>query len=419
MKLTLFFLLAALMHVSASVYSQQTKLSVSMRDVTVKEVLKQIEEQSEFFFLYKNIDINVNRIVSVDIREKSVENLLDQIFRGTTVAYEVVNRQIVLTDKAKENSLPESQQQKKTISGKVTDSSGATLPGVSVIVKGTTIGVITDNEGKYALSNVPENATLQFSFVGMKMQEFVIEGKTTINVKLEEVTVGIEEIVAIGYGTQKKVNLTGAVSSVNSDFIASRPLTNSTQALQGVNGIYVNQAGSEPGADNATIRIRGIGTLSNNDPLVLVDGIEYNMKDVNPNDVESISVLKDAASSSIYGNRAANGVILITTKKGKSGKLKTELNSYYGWQQATYLPDMVTNSVDYMLARNQVSVNEGQPKPYTDAQVEEYRNGKDPDIYPNTDWYDIKCNRNKYWYSRCNRTYEYWYLNECNKHNTW
>src|SRR5690606_2762078 len=164
----------------------------------------------------------------------------------------------------------------------------------------------------------------------------------------------------------------------------------SSQALQGLNGIYVNQAGSQPGDDGATIRIRGIGTLGNNNPLVLVDGVEYSLRDVNPNDIETISVLKDAASAAIYGNRAANGVILITTKSGeKSERMNIEFNTYYGWQEATYLPDMVTNSVDFMMARNEAAFNEGHAVVYSDEVIESFRNGTDPDLYPNTDWYDI------------------------------
>jgi len=277
--------------------------------------------------------------------------------------------------------------QQVRISGTVTDATGNPLPGVTVLIKGTTTGTLTDESGKYSINNVPQNGILVISFIGMATQEIPINGQSQINVSLAEEAFGLEEVVVVGYGTQKKVNLTGSVTSVNSDFIESRPLTNATQALQGLNGLYINQTGGQPGADDATIRIRGIGTLNTNDPLVLVDGVEYNLKDINPNDVESISVLKDAASASIYGNRAANGVILVTTKSGKREKLKVELNSYYGWQEATYLPDMVTNSVDYMTARNTASVNEGQPKPYTDAQIEEYRTGTDPATYSNTDWY--------------------------------
>jgi len=278
--------------------------------------------------------------------------------------------------------------QQLIVKGKVTDATGAPLPGVTVLVKGTTLGTLTNESGEYTINNAPQDGTLVLSFIGLSTQEIPINNRSAIDVVLTEVAIGLEEVVVVGYGTQKKVNLTGSVTGVNSDFIASRPLTNSTQALQGLSGLYINQAGGQPGADDAVIRIRGIGTLNSNNPLVLVDGVEYNLKDVNPNDVESISVLKDAASASIYGNRAANGVILVTTKTGKREKLKVELNSYYGWQKATYLPDMVTSSVDYMTARNTAAVNEGQPKPYTDAQIDEYRSGTDPATYSNTDWYE-------------------------------
>ena len=323
MKLTLFFLLAALVHVSASVYSQQTKLSISMKDVTVKEVLKQIEDQSEFFFLYKNVNIDVNRIVSVDMKDKSVESLLDQIFSGTTVSYEVVNRQIVLIDNGKANSFSQNEQQQKSISGKVTDSSRSSLPGVTVMVKGTTNGTITDSNGNYSISNIPANATLQFSFVGMKAQEVSVGTQSTITVVLAEETVGIEEVVAVGYGTQKKINLTGAVSNVTSQVLESRPITNLGQGLQGAISNLNITPGSGALGQGATFNIRGITSINGGGPLILVNGVPMDVNLVNPLDIESVSVLKDAASAAIYGARAAYGVILITTKSGKRNNKPT------------------------------------------------------------------------------------------------
>ncbi|HBE40188.1 MAG TPA: TonB-dependent receptor [Bacteroidales bacterium] len=281
-------------------------------------------------------------------------------------------------------------QQQSTVTGTIADSqTGEPMPGVNVLVKGTTFGSITDVNGKYSINVPDQNSILVFSFIGYGSQEIPVSGRSVINVILQSDVLSLEEVVVIGYGTQRRVTLTGSVTTANSEFIEARPLTNSTQALQGLKGLYINQAGGQPGADEATIRIRGIGTLNNNNPLVLVDGVEYNLKDVNPNDIESISVLKDAASASIYGNRAANGVILVTTKTGKREKLKVEFNNYVGWQQTTYLPKMVSSSVDYMIARNQASVNEKQSKPYTDAQIEEYRTGNDPAMYSNTDWWDV------------------------------
>ncbi len=352
-NLILFILLAGLMHVSASVYSQQTKLSVSMEDVTVKEVLKQIEKQSDFFFLYKSTDIGVNRIVSVKIKEKSVENLLDQMFRGTTVAYEVVNRQIVLTDKAMENSLPQSkQQQEKIISGKVTDSHGAPITGASVFVKGTAIGVITDLNGNFNLANVPPNATLIFSFVGMKTKEVRLNGLTTLNITLVNDAIGLEEVLVIGYGTQKKSDLTGAVFTVKSEGFKGKPNANILQSLQGlVPGLDIKNTQSAPGSD-PVIRIRGEKSLSaSNNPLIILDGIPFegSLNDISANDIESVSVLKDASSAAIYGARASNGVIIITTQRGVKGKAQVNYSGYYGVQNAEKKLDMMSGAQYFQL----------------------------------------------------------------------
>lgn len=360
MKLTLFFLLAALVHVSASVYSQQTKLSISMRDVTVKEVLKQIEEQSEFVFLYKNINIDLDRIVSVDTKEKLVENLLDQIFGGTNVTYEIVNRQIVLVDKGKEESLQQSQQQQqqqKTISGKITDFSGGPIPGASVVVKGTTIGITTSSDGMFTLA-VPVNATiLVFSFVGMKTQEVPIGGKTTINVSLAEDAIGVDEVVVIGYGTQKKSDVTGAVAGYDANDIRERPVTRVDQALVGqMAGVQVKQTTGVPGKA-FSVQIRGTGSISaGNEPLYVIDGFPLSstsangsgsfsngnpLDNMNPSDIESIQVLKDAASAAIYGSRASNGVVIITTKQGKKGKPQISLNISTGYNEASRKMDLL------------------------------------------------------------------------------
>ncbi len=282
-------------------------------------------------------------------------------------------------------------QQNKTVAGKVTDSSGSPLPGVTVKVKGISSGTVTNTDGSYSLSNLPPDASLVFSFVGMKVQEVKVGEKASLNVKMEEETMGIGEVVAVGYGTQKKVNLTGAITTADIKKMENRPITNASQALQGLNGVYVNQAGGQPGKDAATIRIRGVGTLNNNDPLVLVDGIAYNLMDVNPNDIESISVLKDAASTAVYGSRAANGVILVTTKKGNRNQpFRVDYNTYFGIEQTTYLPDVEWDPIKYMEFKNQALINEGKAIEYALADIEEYRNGMvtDPYTYPQTNWFD-------------------------------
>jgi TonB-linked SusC/RagA family outer membrane protein len=344
MKLTMFFLLAAFLQVSASVYSQQTKLSITLQNASVKEVLKHIENQSDFFFLYKNENIDVNRIVSIDIKDKTVEDLLDQLFKGTKVTYEVVNRQIVLVNKENGEFITQVQQQQKSVSGKVTDTSGGTLPGVSVIVKGTTTGLITDSNGNYSFPNAPENAILQFSFVGMKMQEIVVGGKTTINIILAEEAIGIEEVVAIGYGTARKKDLTGALARISADDKSTLPNINAVQTMRGsVAGLRVTDNG-KAGSDG-NILIRGNRSITaGNDPLIVLDGIPMvgsKLSDISSNDIETIDILKDASSAAIYGSRATNGVILITTKRGKVSKPVINYSGYYGFSDFARTPNLM------------------------------------------------------------------------------
>jgi len=380
----LMFILGINSLLAASGYSQSTNISLKMSDSRVEDVLNKIESKSEFFFLFNQKQIDINRKVSIDANEEKISDILDKLFAGTDVKHQVIDRQIVLTA----TSVTETQQQAKKITGKVTDSTGAALPGVSVVVKGTTTGVITDSDGNYTLTNFPENAILKFSFVGMKTTEISVGNQVKINVTLADETIGLEEVVAVGYGTQKKANLTGAVGNIKMDDLKSRPLTNASLALQGtVAGVYALQSSGKPGDDNAVIDIRGVGTFGDNSPLVIIDGFPGNMSDVNANDIQSISVLKDAASSSIYGNRAANGVILITTKKGTAGTMKISYNGYFGVQSATRLPN-VLNSVDYATLRNEASANSGSIPNYTDADIQKYAAHNDP-MYPDIDYFKV------------------------------
>jgi len=399
MKLTVFFLLAALMHLSASVYSQQTKLSISLKNAKVRDVLKTVENQSEFFFLYKNENIDVNRTVNVDVKEKSVEYILDQIFNGTNVSYEVVNRQIILIDKEKGASLPQNQQQKKSVKGKVTDQSGASLPGVSVVVKGTTTGVITDGNGVYSLTTIPENTTLVFSFVGMKSQEIKIGAQSTLNVVLADETIGLEEVIAIGYGTVKKSDLTGSVSSIKTGELQQTPMTSIDQGLVGrASGVQVTQTSGMPGAV-ASIRVRGSSSIQGgNEPLYVIDGFPvYNgggfgntggkvqmsgLSTVNPNDIESIEILKDAAATAIYGARAANGVVLITTKTGKKGHDIVTFEANYGIQNVVKKMD-VMGAQEYASLVNEAYTNDKLTAPYNAAKLAEIAT-----LGRGTDWQD-------------------------------
>ncbi|MBW8333627.1 MAG: SusC/RagA family TonB-linked outer membrane protein [Prolixibacteraceae bacterium] len=288
--------------------------------------------------------IQNSKEVTAEFKNASIFDILDQVLNAENMTYTVRNKLIMIVPKT-DGGIENNSQQQKSVSGKVTDSSGEALPGVSVVVKGTTNGSITDNNGNYSLSNISENATLQFSFVGMKMQEVSVSGKATIDVSLMEDAIGIEEVVAIGYGVQKKSDVTGALTSVSSEEINARPVKNAVEAMQGrAAGVDIT-SNERPGAVGS-ITIRGVRSLTaSNSPLYVIDGIPLvtgtvdasnvssnkvtlgGIDNLNPNDIESIDILKDASATAIYGSRGANGVVLITTKAGKSGKFTLNFDS--------------------------------------------------------------------------------------------
>lgn len=277
-----------------------------------------------------------------------------------------------------------------TVSGKVTDESGELILGASVLLKGTSIGTITDVDGNYTLQVTDANGTLVFSYIGYQTVEVPINGRSVIDQSMVSIVTELGEVVVVGYGTQKKVNLTGSVVNVGGKDIANQPVMQTSNALIGkMPGVTVSQNSGQPGSDAATIRIRGIGTLGNSDPLVLIDGVPGNMNGVDPRDIADISVLKDAASASIYGSRAANGVILVTTKRGEGGAVKVNYNGYAGWQSPTELPEYL-GGYDYMTLYNLARQNIGQSPAYTQAYIDGWQANHltDPDQYPNTDWVD-------------------------------
>ncbi|RPH32742.1 MAG: TonB-dependent receptor [Bacteroidales bacterium] len=279
-------------------------------------------------------------------------------------------------------------QEKITITGKVVDSNGETIVGANVLIKGTTTGVVTDVNGNYSIQ-ANQGDVLAFSFVGMVSQEVVVGTSNTINITLATETTDIDELVVVGYGTQKKVNLTGAVAAVQAEKLSNRPMTNVSTALQGLlPGVVIIQNSGQPGKDFASISIRGTGTLNNGSPMIVVDGVESTMNDIDPNDIENVSVLKDAASASIYGTRAANGVILITTKKGKNSPMKLSYSGYMGKQKPTRLPEYF-ESAEYAEITNEARVNMGLTPTYTAQQIQLFRDGSDPDNYANTNWQNL------------------------------
>lgn len=338
-------------------YAQNKRLSLNVKNETIVNILEKIEDQSEFYFMFDASRINVYQKKSVDCENQPIRNILDQLFENTGITYSINDRQVLLTIKEKFDT-----EQQISISGRVIDSSGASLPGVTVVVKGTTTGTITDTDGNYSLANVPADATLVFSFVGMKTQEISVTGKTNINVTMAEETIGIEEVVAIGYGTMKKRDLTGSVGSIQSKQLEEQGAkVNVLEALQGIlPGLNINQSANSASQSSFDIMVRGQNSIkASNSPLIILDGVPYNggFNEINQNDIQSIEVLKDASSSAIYGARGANGVILITTKKGGKGKPKLSYEGTYGLQEIYSEPDILTAEEYWEFATERVGAD--------------------------------------------------------------
>lgn len=356
MKLTFIFILLGLMSFASATYSQSARLTFESKNVTIESVFKQIEALSEYKFAYNSTKLDVEKKISLKVENQSIDAILGKILGSADFQYKIVDRYIIITDE-----VGNSTQQQKSVSGKVTDSSGAGLPGVSVVLKGTTTGVITDMDGIYTLPKVPGNAILQFSFVGMKSQEVTVGNKTTVNVTLAEDAIGIEEVVAVGYGTVKKGDLTGSVATVSASNLKERAVTSFGEALIGqVAGVQIQQISGAPGGEGLSVRVRGTGSITqSNEPLYVVDG--YPMEGgafrlLNPSDIESMQVLKDASSTAIYGSRGASGVVIINTKKGKSGATTLNFNMYAGVQQREKTIEMMNRDqyVDWFIdGRNQ------------------------------------------------------------------
>jgi len=339
MRMKLFAVLICFVGLTGSFASTaQTKLKLNIKNTTIKNVLNQIENQSEYSFMYDASKINVDRKINLIVEKSSVEDILKIIFSNQNVSYRIIDRHIIISKKSDSESgnILFSQQNKK-ISGKVTDSSGAPLPGVAMIIKGTTTGTVTDVNGNYSLSRIPYNATLVFSFIGMKTQEIVAKDKSMINVIMQNEAVGLDEVVAIGYGTAKRSDITGAISSVPMNLAENQHMSLSSLLAGRIAGLTVSNKSGDF-TSGTKMRIRGPNSLSkSNDPLTVVDGvIGKSMGSIY--DVKSIEVLKDASATAIYGEAASNGVILITTKRASSEEpeIKVSLDTSFGITNGDY-----------------------------------------------------------------------------------
>ncbi|RIJ45658.1 SusC/RagA family TonB-linked outer membrane protein [Maribellus luteus] len=383
MRVTVFLILLGVSNVFASsTYSQSTKFTFHLRNISLEQLFEEIQDNSEFNIFYKNSQVDRNLRVDITANEAFVESILTQAMEGTDLDFKVIDRQIVIFQKkslpedAKPKELDQAPPPQKTVSGKVTDSNGHTLPGVTVVVVGSTIGTVTNMDGQFSLA-VPNDAKmLKFSFVGMKTQELEIGNKTVFNVILKEEAIGLEEVVAVGYGVQNKREIVGSISKIGSEDIEGKQIVSFEQALQGqAAGVNVTQ-GTGMAGSGSVVRIRGIASINaSGDPLYVIDGIPISqdmfglnattwgmnpnpLASINPNDIESIEVLKDAAACGIYGSRGANGVIIITTKKAKNSQLKIDFSTKHSLSTSAKDPNVV-GTEDWMQLYQEAWENDG------------------------------------------------------------
>lgn len=375
-KLFILYVIAAIVPLQATeAYAQNARLSLHVEKETVANILKQIETASDFDFFYNNTQLDMNRRVSISVQDCDIFTILDEVFEGTDIHYTVLEKKIILSNMLKK---PQQAQQDNTIQGTITDAKGEPVIGATVRVAGTSNGVITDTDGKFHLS-ASVGSQVQISYIGFTDKHFTVQaGKNNYTIILEEDNKLLDEVVVVGYGIQKKVNVIGSISTIDSEVLESRSVPDVSNLLTGqMSGVTITQTSGNPGQDAGTIRIRGVGSFgATPDPLVLIDGMPGSLSELTPADIDNISVLKDASSAAIYGSRAANGVILVTTKKGRKGKTNIVYNGSVGISQASELPDFA-HSYEYAEFYNMAMGTET----YTPEMIQKYRDGSDPDNY--------------------------------------
>lgn len=376
-------LLLLFFKVSAAGYSQNT-ISVSFEKTEVEKAFRFLEKKTGYIFYYSNTEVEKLPRLSLQLTDVPFRQVLDSISGITGLHYAIIDNKMVVF---KKNA---TQVRVQKVNGKISDEKGNPLPNITVQVKGTSTGTLTNTDGTFSLE-VPAGAVLMISGIGYIKQEISVEGRTAFDIVLKEDVAGLNEVVVVGYGTQEKHKLTSAVATVSGAELNKRTATNPVSLLQGqLPGLQVTQGSGEPGNENIVLRIRGISTFSGagNDPLVIVDGLPGSLSVLNPNDIESVSVLKDAASAAIYGSRGANGVIVVKTKKGKGTGFTVQYGYNLGISKATKLPDVITNSAEYMKLSNEARTNSGLAPLYTQQQIDLYQNATDRVKYPNHNWLD-------------------------------
>jgi len=380
MKLTTVLIFTALLQVSAAGFAQ--RINFTQKNASLKQVFKEINKQTGYNVFWSPELFKNAKVKDVNFVNTPLSAVLDACLKDMSLTYIIEDKNLII----KEKPVALTPQQQTVVKGKITDENGLPIPGAGVNLKGGATGTSSDKNGNYAIPVPAAGGTLVFTFIGYTTQEIAINNRTQVDVSLKPDVKALSEVVVVAYGTQKKVNLTGAITSIKGDDVNWKPVGQVSATLQGAaSGVTVVQSGGQPGKDLATIRIRGIGTLNNNNPLVLVDGVQTDINNVDANDIATMSVLKDAAASSIYGVRAANGVILITTKRGSTEKTSITYSNYFGWQNPARLSKYV-GAQEFMRLANLVYQNSGGGAVYSDSQIAAY---DDPnrDVFANPDNY--------------------------------
>lgn len=368
-----------------NLYSQSARLSIEMNNASIEEVLNKIEENSDYHFIYNNELVNVDRRINANFNNETIESILKKVFKSTNVEYRVNEKQIILRPKTMETEAS-AQQMHKIVKGIVSDQFGP-IAGANVSIQGTSTGTITDMDGKFQLE-VPDNATLKVSFIGYNTSFVKVAGQSNLNITLTEDMQKLDEVVVIGYGTQKKVNLTGSVATISAGDIQSIPVSNISNAMAGrMPGIFSYNKSGAPGS-SSPITIRGVNTPNNTNPTYVIDGVVREKDDfdaLDPNEIENISVLKDAASAAVYGSRASNGVIVVTTKRGKEQKPQFRYSALFGTERPTRSPEII-NAYDRTVYLNNKFMYNGIPETdsryYTEDEQEYFKTHS-------TDWFDL------------------------------
>ena len=385
-SLTLFFLILFLAAAPAMASPlQEIRISIQRTDVPLSEVFKEIEQKTDYSFLIRNNDVDISRKVSINARNKSVAEILGMLFDKQGIDYKVDGKRISVYKAIDKEGQP------RKVTGRVVDASREPVIGASIIIEGTSLGTVTDIDGNFSLEVPDDNAMLTLSYIGYKTRTISVRGRNSLNIALQEDAQALDEVVVVGYGTQKKVNVVGSISQVNSETLENRSTPNISNALTGqMPGVTIIQRSGRPGASSGSINVRGVGSFgATPSALVLIDGMPGTLDDVNMQDVESISVLKDASTAAIYGARAANGVILVTTKTGREGKASVNYNGYVGFNTPTEMPKFV-DSWRWAELYNEATGSEI----YTSEEIQKFKDGSDPDNYGNANYLDEVLSRN-------------------------